>query len=276
MNPPIADIERRRDAAVARVRPVRMEDCRRYARLPRRGKTLAQCFATAGQTGVIGVLPAAADAPRAVESARAWLNAGADALCFPGESSLPLARRMECVWAVSDFLEAHGRETPLWLREGLFHPAQLAEALEAGVQTLSIYPGVMDEAALSALVAAAHAAKVECVWEIFNAQDAVSAQSLGAPWTCVEMLAARATRAGALALGAPKIISGLSPENVEEAPGGFRALTWEALPEDEEDAQRLLASLRSALPPCGADARGARARASASTGAQSAKRPRRK
>lgn len=265
-----SDINARRDEALSRARPVRPDDCRRLARLPRRGKTLGECLAAAQSPCVIGVIPAEADIPNAVESARAWLNAGADALCFAPHGPLPLARRMERVWAVSDFLEAHGRDTPLWLREGLFHPGQLAEALEAGVQTLSVYPSSLEDASLTLLIGCARAAGAECVWEIFSEADAARAKSFGAVLACAERSAVKAA--------APlphKILTELTDdtlEGLEHAPRGFSALTWEALPTDDEDAQRLLHALRDVLP-C---AHGVGARAVSSTAAQSAKRPRQK
>lgn len=155
--------------------------------------------------------------------------------------------QMAAIWAVSDFLESHGRDTPLWLRVPYLCAQQLAQALEAGVQTLSFFPEALAEAQAKALLERAQCAAVECVEEYAwptpmppsrsvreNTVLCIRAEQLPAP----ECFKKRPVRSVVLDLDATAF------DTLSYLPKSVGALCWEHLPQDDAEAVTLLGQLR--------------------------------
>ena len=221
--------ENRRTQALARARPLTDDSLARLASLERPQRRLSQLFEDAQTLCVIGV----ADC---VESARHWLNAGADALCVQDNGQGRFEDWMENIWALSDFLRTHGRDCPLWLRTPLFEKIQVAECLEAGTQTISIYPPFD-----TPVVEAARLAGVELVAQ----NDLSQAQKNGLSLFCATALPKK------IPTGVFLISDGVAETTTKAdalARRGVRAFIVPSLAGDADQAAALVSALKRPLP----------------------------
>ena len=231
------------EEVLGRDRPFSQAQCAHLARMPRIAATLQSLAKSGRRMKFIGKIRCDCQQTSPEEQARAWLNAGADALCMENSADEPFHQRMQKVWTVTEFLERHNRRLPFWLREPVYRPFQLAEALEAGVQTLSLAMEELSKADRDKLIACAKAARVEFVWEIPTKTDIAAVPSEAKLACLTQDCANLKTAPGQLW----KIFDGL-PETWDEADQlkkHFSAIVSAHLPDDPDQAREMVQAIQA-------------------------------
>ena len=101
----------------------------------------------------------------AVEQARAYVNAKADALSVLTDDKF-FGGQMEDLWEVNDFLTQHQRSTPTIRKDFMIEPIQVLEAVEAGSQAILLIVRALSDDELKRLRECADHANIDCLYEI--------------------------------------------------------------------------------------------------------------
>lgn len=164
----------KRGEIAARVRPVREEELVRLAeKYPFRGAFRSALVDSKGLSVIAEIkrrspsAGAIAEAPDAAEQARKYLNAEADALSILTDEKY-FGGSMEDLWDVTDFLRSHNRSQPCLRKDFMVHPAQVAEAAEAGGRAILIIVRALSDDEMKVLREAADLAGLDCLYEIHD------------------------------------------------------------------------------------------------------------
>jgi indole-3-glycerol phosphate synthase len=106
----------------------------------------------------------------AVEQARSYLNADADALSVLTDKKY-FGGELEDLWEVNDFIRSHQRTIPTLRKDFMIHPIQVMEALEAGARAILLIVRALDDNELKALREAADLANLDCLYEIHEEKE---------------------------------------------------------------------------------------------------------
>lgn len=106
----------------------------------------------------------------AVEQARTYLNADADALSILTDNKY-FGGKLEDLWEVNDFISSHQRSIPTLRKDFMIHPIQVLEALEAGARAILLIVRALEEDELKILREAADLAGLDCLYEIHEEKE---------------------------------------------------------------------------------------------------------
>lgn len=112
----------------------------------------------------------------AVEQARTYLNADADALSVLTDQKY-FGGQLEDLWEVNDFIRNHRRTIPALRKDFMIHPIQVMEALEAGARAILLIVRALDDDELKTLREAADLARLDCLYEIHEERELEKALS---------------------------------------------------------------------------------------------------
>ena len=111
-----------------------------------------------------------AEGASAIEQARTYLNANADALSILTDKKY-FGGKLEDLWDVNDFLSNHKREIPTLRKDFMLHPVQVLEALEAGARAILLIVRALSNDELKILREAADAGGIDCLYEIHEMKE---------------------------------------------------------------------------------------------------------
>lgn len=155
----------------SRLRPVRPGELERMARQRRSGRSFAEALCQPGLRVIAEVKrrsPSAGDIAKAVvavEQARRYYNAGADAISVLTNEPY-FGGRIEDLWEVNDLL-GHRIDAPPTLRKDFFvDPLQVLEAAEAGARAILLIVRALDDSTLRRLREAADLAGLDALYEV--------------------------------------------------------------------------------------------------------------
>ncbi|MGF1450836.1 MAG: indole-3-glycerol phosphate synthase TrpC [Opitutales bacterium] len=156
-----------------RLRPVRDAELEALGRQDRPGKTFAQALRRPDRRlAVISEIkrksPSAgqiAELPDAVEQARRYLNAEADAMSVLTDEKF-FGGSLKDLWEVTDFLRDHQRHTPCLRKDFMVHPLQVVEAAEAGARAILIIVRALTNDEIRVLDEAATVAGLDALYEV--------------------------------------------------------------------------------------------------------------
>ena len=111
-----------------------------------------------------------AEGTSAVEQARDYLNADADALSILTDKKY-FGGEIKDLWEVNDFLSNHQRSTPTLRKDFMVHPFQVLEALEAGARAILLIVRALSNDELKCLREAADASGLDCLYEIHEVEE---------------------------------------------------------------------------------------------------------
>jgi indole-3-glycerol phosphate synthase len=176
---------KRRDLA-ARDRPVPERELARFAAFPRPGLTFAQSLNQPDRLAVIaeikrrspaaGAIKANADA---VEQARLYTNAGADAISVLTDEPY-FGGSLRDLWDVVEFQVTTARHVPCLRKDFFVHPLQVVEAAEAGARAILLIVRALDDDELARLRDAAGLAGLDALFEIYEEPELERALDCGA------------------------------------------------------------------------------------------------
>jgi indole-3-glycerol phosphate synthase len=106
----------------------------------------------------------------AVEQARSYLNADADALSILTDQKY-FGGQLEDLWEVNDFLRSHQRGMPTLRKDFMVHPIQVLEALEAGARAILLIVRALSDDELKILREAADVSGLDCLYEIHEEEE---------------------------------------------------------------------------------------------------------
>ncbi len=159
-----------------RMRPVRESELSRLGERTRAGKSFADALRRDGLAVISEVKrrsPSAGDiAPGvdAVEQARLYYNAGADALSILTDEKY-FGGSIRDLWSVNDLLTGR-KDAPPTLRKDFFvHPLQVVEAAEAGARCILIIVRALTDEEIGALWHAAELAAMDAIFEVHDEAD---------------------------------------------------------------------------------------------------------
>ncbi len=101
----------------------------------------------------------------AVDQARQYYNAGADALSILTDGP-SFGGSIKDLWEVVDFLNDHRRPIPCLRKDFMVHPIQVVEAAEAGARAILIIVRALTDDEISMLYNTANAAGLDSIFEI--------------------------------------------------------------------------------------------------------------
>ncbi len=169
-----------------RLRPVRERELARFAESPRPGPTFAQALDQPGRLGVIaeikrrspsaGAIKAGADA---VEQARRYTNAGADAISVLTDEKY-FGGTLRDLWDVVEFQTTTNRHVPCLRKDFMLHPVQIIEAAEAGARAILLIVRALDDDTLKRLHESAAIAGLDALFEIHEERELDRALNHGA------------------------------------------------------------------------------------------------
>jgi len=111
-----------------------------------------------------------ADGISAVDQARSYLNADADALSILTDQKY-FGGELKDLWEVNDFIRSHQRTIPTLRKDFMIHPVQVMEALEAGARAILLIVRALDDDELKTLREAADHAGMDCLYEIHEEEE---------------------------------------------------------------------------------------------------------
>lgn len=163
---------KRRELA-ERLRPVRDHELEFWARQQRPGPSFAQALRRPeASLAVIAEIkrksPSAgqiATLPDAVEQARRYVNAQADAMSILTDEAF-FGGSLRDLWEVTDFLHDHGRHTPCLRKDFMVHPLQVLEAAEARARCILIIVRALSDDEIRVLYESAEAAGLDALFEV--------------------------------------------------------------------------------------------------------------
>jgi indole-3-glycerol phosphate synthase len=108
---------------------------------------------------------AIADGMDAVEQARTYFNAEADALSVLTDEPY-FGGKLQDLWDIVEFFEIHQRKTPCLRKDFMVHPVQVAEAAEAGAAAILIIVRALEDDEIRALDEAAQRVGLDALYEV--------------------------------------------------------------------------------------------------------------
>ena len=164
----------KREEIAFRLRPVRDEELARLAdKFPYRG-AFRDVLAGEDELSVIAEIkrrsPSAGDIaeiPDAPDQARKYLNAEVDALSILTDEKY-FGGSLADLWETTDFLRERERPLPCLRKDFMFHPVQVAEAVEAGARAILIIVRALSGDEMKILREAADLAGLDCLYEIHD------------------------------------------------------------------------------------------------------------
>lgn len=111
-----------------------------------------------------------AESASAVEQARLYLNAEADALSILTDQKF-FGGELQDLWEVNDFLRNHQRPIPTLRKDFMIHPIQVLEAMEAGARAILLIVRVLSDDELKILRECADAGGLDCLYEIHGEEE---------------------------------------------------------------------------------------------------------
>lgn len=160
-----------------RLRPVRESELARLGEIKRPGPRFRDALCQPGRLAIIaeikraspsaGTIKAGADA---VEQARLYTNAGADALSVLTDEKF-FAGKIEDLWNVVDFQNEHRRFLPCIRKDFMLDPIQVVEAAEAGARCILLIVRALADDQLRRLYDAATLAGLDALFEVHTAEE---------------------------------------------------------------------------------------------------------
>jgi len=179
-------IAHKRREIAPRIRPVHARDLARFAEVKRPGPTFAQALDQPGRLGVIAEIkrrsPSAGaikDGADAVEQARRYTNAGADAISVLTDEKY-FGGTLRDLWDVVEFQVTSNRHIPCLRKDFMVHPLQVIEAAEAGARAILIIVRALDDDEIARLHEAATLAGLDALFEIHDEAELARALHHGA------------------------------------------------------------------------------------------------
>ena len=169
-----------------RIRPVSEHELSRFAELGKMGLGLREALERTEGLAVVAEIkrrsPSAGDiAPQAlaVEQARRYYNAGADALSVLTDEKF-FAGNIRDLWETVDLLKDRQDAPPILRKDFFIHPIQVLEAAEAGARAILIIVKALNDEEIESLVDAADTAGLECLFEVHDESELERALNAGA------------------------------------------------------------------------------------------------
>jgi indole-3-glycerol phosphate synthase len=169
-----------------RLRPVRERELARLGESKRPGPGFAQALDQPGRLGVIaeikrrspsaGEIKAGADA---VEQARRYTNAGADAISVLTDEKY-FGGTLRDLWDVVEFEVTTNRHVPCLRKDFMLHPVQIIEAAEAGARAILIIVRALDDDTIKRLHESAGLAGLDALFEVHEERELERALNHGA------------------------------------------------------------------------------------------------
>ena len=169
-----------------RLRPVRERELARLGESKRPGPGFAQALNQPGRLGVIAEIkrrsPSAGDIKAgadAVEQARRYTNAGADAISVLTDEKY-FGGSLRDLWDVVEFEVTTNRHVPCLRKDFMLHPLQIIEAAEAGARAILIIVRALDDDTIKQLYESATIAGLDSLFEIHEERELERAYHHGA------------------------------------------------------------------------------------------------
>ena len=169
-----------------RIRPVRERELERFARLRDRGRGFRAALRRGEGLAVIAEIKrrspsAGAIAPEtaAVEQARKYYNAGAEAISVLTDEKY-FSGRLQDLWEVTDLMRNREDGCPCLRKDFMLHPIQVLEAAEAGAGAILIIVRALSEDEIKALFEAACLTGLDSLFEAHDEYDLERAVDGGA------------------------------------------------------------------------------------------------
>ncbi|MDR1816782.1 MAG: indole-3-glycerol phosphate synthase TrpC [Puniceicoccales bacterium] len=157
-----------------RLRPVRESELARLGEVRREGPAFRDALRKNGRLAIIAEIKRASpsagairEGADAVEQARLYTNAGADALSVLTDEKF-FAGKIEDLWAVTDFQRQHDRHLPCLRKDFMLDPVQIVEAAEGGARCVLLIVRALDDDRLRQLYDAATLAGLDALIEVHD------------------------------------------------------------------------------------------------------------
>ena len=167
-----------------RLRPVRESELARLGENQREGPTFREALQKPGRLSVIAEIKRASPSVGtikigvdAVEQARLYTNAGADALSVLTDEKF-FSGRLKDLWDVADFQVQHQRHLPCLRKDFMLDPVQIVEAAEGGARCVLLVVRALDDSRLHRLYEAATLAGLDALFEVHDARELERALAL--------------------------------------------------------------------------------------------------
>ncbi len=169
-------MEWKRNEVSSRVRPVKLDELEKLGHRLNRDQSFIDVLAI-DELSVIAEIkrksPSAGDIAEgasAVEQARLYVNANADALSILTDKKF-FGGELKDLWEVNDFLQNHQRKIPTLRKDFMVHPIQILEAMEAGAQAILLIVRALSDDELKTLREYADAGGIDCLYEIHGEKE---------------------------------------------------------------------------------------------------------
>lgn len=179
-------MQNKRAEVAARVRPVSNAELARLADIHRNGPSFEEALRNPAHLSVISEIkrrsPSAGqirDLPEASEQARVYYNAGTDAISVLTDEKF-FGGTIRDLWEVADLLGNRDDAPPMIRKDFFVHPVQVVEAAEAGARAILIIVRAISGDEAERLRDAAHAAGLDCLFEVHSESEVETALRLGA------------------------------------------------------------------------------------------------
>ncbi|MAV39667.1 MAG: indole-3-glycerol phosphate synthase [Puniceicoccaceae bacterium] len=173
----------KRQSLEHRIRPVKTSELEALARSNHSERSFLEALARPDRLSVIAEIKrkspsagAIAESANAVEQARIYQNAEADALSILTDTDY-FGGHLNDLWDVVDFLRQHKKSTPCLRKDFMLHPIQVLEAVEAGASCILIIVRALSRDAILALKEAADCAQLDILYEIHDERELEEALS---------------------------------------------------------------------------------------------------
>jgi indole-3-glycerol phosphate synthase len=167
----------KRKELASRIRPVRPGELSSLGSKMKGENSFYDALANPSELSVIAEIkrrsPSAgsiAEDISAVEQARSYLNADADALSILTDKKY-FGGELEDLWEVNEFIRSHQRSIPTLRKDFMIHPIQVMEALEAGSRAILLIVRALGDDELKTLREAADLAGMDCLYEIHEEEE---------------------------------------------------------------------------------------------------------
>ncbi|MBN1404290.1 MAG: indole-3-glycerol-phosphate synthase [Opitutales bacterium] len=167
-------MEWKRHEVASRVRPVTDRELARLSEMSRKGLSFEDALRNPAHLSVIAEIkrrsPSAGEIkalPDATEQARLYYNAGADAMSVLTDEKF-FGGTIRDLWDVNDLLGNRDDAPPTIRKDFFVHPVQVVEAAEAGARAILIIVRALKDEEMRILRDSAHAAGLDCLFEIHS------------------------------------------------------------------------------------------------------------
>jgi len=179
-------MEWKRREVATRERPISDRELERLATITRKGPSFEDALRNPAHLSVIAEIkrrsPSAGEInalPEASEQARRYYNAGADAISVLTDEKF-FGGSIRDLWEVNDLLGGRDDAIPTIRKDFFVHPVQVVEAAEAGARAILIIVRALKDDEAARLRDCAHAAGLDCLFEIHSEPELERALKLQA------------------------------------------------------------------------------------------------